>query len=705
MSDFDRLHPSIRHHIVNSLGWPRLRPLQEHSIAPVLDGDHGLFLAPTAGGKTEAASFPVFSKMAEENWRPVSVLYLAPLRALLNNLLPRLEMYGSYVGRRVGLWHGDTSQGERARMMADPPDLLLTTPESLEAMLISRRVNQEWLFPNLQTVIIDEVHAFAAADRGWHLLAVLERLTRIAGRDLQRIGLSATVGNPDELLEWICGSSTRSRRVVNPPADSVAEPEVTLDYVGSLDNAATVISRLHHGEKRLVFVDSRKRVEELGAALRALDVTTYVSHGSLGQDERRRSEQAFAEATDCVIVSTSTLELGIDVGDLDRVIQIDSPPTVAGFLQRIGRTGRRAGASRNALFLTTSHESLLTAAGLLRLWATGYVEPAVPPPMPAHLIAQQLLSLTLQEADRGLGRSTWTEWLGSPPALGTEAMAHADDLVAHLVDNNWLHDDEGLLSPGTEAERTIGRRHFLELTSVFVSDPLLSVRHGRNEIGQVPDVAVTAAFSIKGRTPALLLAGRSWRITDVDWRRRIARVEPIEQGGSVRFSGSAQPLSYELCQAIAEVLDGASLDPVTLTSRAVEALSEACDEIPGAHAGRTVLIPSEAGQRWYTFAGLRANVELAARLSPLRSQVSQKDNLYITIDEGIDKETLRKAVGSETPDGELARLVSTVSGALKLERVLPDALIEEIMIRRFRDTNAVEHIETAPIDTAERPAD
>ena len=700
MSDFDRLHPSIRHHIVNSLGWPRLRPLQEHAISPVLDGEHGLFLAPTAGGKTEAASFPVFSRMAQENWRPVSVLYLAPLRALLNNLLPRLEMHGSYVGRRVGLWHGDTSQGERARMMADPPDLLLTTPESLEAMLISRRVSQEWLFPNLQTVIIDEVHAFAAADRGWHLLAVLERLTRIAGRDLQRIGLSATVGNPDELLQWICGTSTRPRRVVNPPADTVAEPEVTLDYVGSLDNAATVISRLHGGEKRLVFVDSRKRVEELGLALRARDVTTFVSHGSLGQDERRRSEQAFAEASDCVIVSTSTLELGIDVGDLDRVIQIDSPSTVAGFLQRIGRTGRRAGASRNALFLTTSHESLMTAAGLLRLWASGYVEPATPPVLPAHLLAQQLLALTLQEADKGLGKSTWTEWLGNPGVLGEEAMAYATELLQHLLGNDYLHDDAGLLSPGTEAERTIGQRNFLELTSVFVSDPLVSVRHGRTEIGQVPDIALTAAFSTRGRPPSLLLAGRSWRINDVDWKRRIVRVEPDDQRGAVRFSGSAQPLSYELCQAIAEVLGGESLDPVKLTGRAIEALADARAEIPGARAGRTVLIASDAGQRWYTFAGLRANLELAARLSPLRSQVTQKDNLYITIDDGVSHAQLREAVASETPTAELSRLVSTVSGALKLERVLPDSLVEEIMIRRFRDTPSVERIEAAAIDTS-----
>lgn len=698
MSDFDRLHPSIRHHIVNTLGWPALRPLQEAAIAPVLAGEHGLFLAPTAGGKTEAASFPVFSRMAEESWRPVSVLYLAPLRALLNNLLPRLEAYGNYVGRRVGLWHGDTSPSERARMIADPPDLLLTTPESLEAMLISRRVNQDWLFANLQTVVIDEVHAFAGADRGWHLLAVLERLRRVAGTDLQRIGLSATVGNPDELLEWMCGASSAPRRVINPPADTVADPEVTLDFVGTLSNAARVISRLHTGEKRLVFVDSRKRVEELGVELRSHGVTTFVSHGSLGQDERRRSEQAFAEATNCVIVSTSTLELGIDVGDLDRVIQIDSPPTVAGFLQRIGRTGRRAGSSRNALFLATSQEAFLTAAGLLRLWASGYVEPATAPPFPAHLIAQQVLALTLQEAADGLAVNTWAEWLGDPAVLGDDAMARAEEVIEHLLATAWLHDDEGLLSPGTEAERTVGKRNFLELTSVFVSDPLVSVRQGRTEIGVVPDVAITAAFAADG-PPALLLAGRVWRINDVDWKRRVAQVEPTDGTGKVRFDGTAQPLSYELCQSIASVLEGESLDPVTLTRRAVEALDDARTEVSNAHAERTVLVSRDQGQRWYTFGGLRANLELAARLVSLRRQVSQTNNLYITIDEGVSHEAVRAAIGQPTSEVEFAELVNATSSALKLESALPESLIEEILIRRIRDSDAVQAIETAPIDT------
>ena len=367
----ERLHPSLQYHIVNTMGWPALRPLQAAAIAPLLAGEHALLLAPTAGGKTEAAAFPILSRIASERWAPLSVLYLAPLRALLNNLLPRLERYTSFTGHRAALWHGDIGDGPRRQIITDPPDVLLTTPESLEAMLISRRVDERWLFANLRAVIVDEVHAFAAADRGWHVLAVLERLTRIAGRELQRIGLSATVGNPERLLAWMTATCHAPASVIDPPAAAIAEPDVTLDYVGSLDNAATVISRLHAGEKRLVFVDSRRRAEELAAGLHTRDIATFVSHGSLGREERHRAETAFAEADNCVIVATSTLELGIDVGDLDRVIQIDSPATVAGFLQRIGRTGRRPGTSRNALFLATGKDALLQSAGVLRLWADG----------------------------------------------------------------------------------------------------------------------------------------------------------------------------------------------------------------------------------------------------------------------------------------------------------------------------------------------
>ena len=349
----DRLHPVLVHHLVNTLGWPSLRPLQEQAVRPVCDGDDAVLLAPTAGGKTEAAVFPLLTAMEEQGWTGLSVLYLCPLKALLNNLAPRLERYAGWLGRRVAVWHGDVTAPVRRRILADSPDVLLTTPESLEAMLISLKVDERRLFAGLRAVVVDEVHAFAGDDRGWHLLAVLERLTVLTGRPIQRVGLSATVGNPDALLDWLQGSGrgVRPARVVAPEpppttvgvTDRTSDEAVELDYVGSVPNAARVIAALHRGEKRLVFCDSRRLVEELGAELRARGVTTFLSHASLSADERHRAEQAFAEARDCVIVATSTLELGVDVGDLDHVIQLNSPGTVASFLQRLGRTGRRPG--------------------------------------------------------------------------------------------------------------------------------------------------------------------------------------------------------------------------------------------------------------------------------------------------------------------------------------------------------------------------
>jgi len=176
-----QLNPSLAHHIANTLGWADLRPLQSEAIGPLLAGEDALLLAPTAGGKTEAAMFPLLSRATAEGWGAPSLVYLAPLKALLNNLLPRVETYGGWVGRRAALWHGDVTSGVRARLLRDPPNVLLTTPESLEAMLVSVNVDHYRLFGPLRAVVVDEVHAFAGDDRGWHLLAVLERLARVCG--------------------------------------------------------------------------------------------------------------------------------------------------------------------------------------------------------------------------------------------------------------------------------------------------------------------------------------------------------------------------------------------------------------------------------------------------------------------------------------------------------------------------------------------
>ena len=198
MSPFEELHPALRYHVVNALGWTELRPTQIAAIKPVQSGDTVLLVAPTAGGKTEAAVLPVLSRMATEGWRGLSALYVCPLCVLLNNLEPRLQRYASFVGRRAALWHGDVGDAARRRILRDPPDLLLTTPESLEAMMISPRVDDTGLLGGVRVVVVDELHAFAGDDRGWHLLFLLGRIERLAGHYLQRLGLTATVGNPED---------------------------------------------------------------------------------------------------------------------------------------------------------------------------------------------------------------------------------------------------------------------------------------------------------------------------------------------------------------------------------------------------------------------------------------------------------------------------------------------------------------------------
>lgn len=683
---FDQLHPSIQHHVVNSLGWPALRPLQEAAIGPVLAGRHALLLAPTAGGKTEAASFPILSRLATERWRPVSVLYVCPLRALLNNLRPRLEHYASYTGHRVGLWHGDVGPSERGRMVTDPPDVLLTTPESLEAMLMSTKLDARWFLGGVRAVVIDEVHAFAGDDRGWHLLAVLGRLQRLAGHDIQRIGLSATVGNPDGLLAWLRTGTTGDGEVVNPPVQDTVVPDVLIDHVGSLANAATVISRLHDSEKRLVFVDSRVRAERLTNELRSRSIDTHVAHGSLGRDERRRAEAAFAEGANCVIVATSALELGIDVGDLDRVIQIDAPGSVSSFLQRLGRTGRRAGNSRNTLFLTTSDEALWQAAALTRLWAAGFVEPVVPPPLPLHLFAHQLFALILQEGQ--VGRNLWREWL---PIYPDAVTAVADEIVDHMLRHGFLHHDAGMLSMGAEGESVFGRRHFLELTSVFTTPPVFSVLAGRNEIGQVPDVAVWAAFQGREGPPVLLLAGRSWKINDVDWARRRLHVEPIDAHGKVRFSGTPAPLGADLCQAVGEVLAGAE-PGARLSRRAQTELEDGRTRIGLRRPGTLLRREPDGRTEWWTFGGLRANLTLAAALQPVRLSRNGLDNLRISVDPNVELTDLSRLLEDQPSPAEPPE--EAVEG-LKFGEALPPALASKVVRDRLADERGVARIRKA----------
>ena len=597
MSEFDQLHPSLQYHVVNTLGWSALRPTQLAAIAPIHAGSHCLLLAPTAAGKTEAAAIPILSRMLCESWPATSVLYVCPIKALLNNLEHRLSHYAGLVGRRVEVWHGDISQSRKKRALKDAPDILLTTPESIEAMLISVRVNRPLWFGNLRAVIVDELHAFASDDRGWHMRSILYRLDQYLQRPLQRIGLSATVSNPTDLLAWFAPSGARTvvgSASVSPDAD------VTIDHVESLENAAIVISRLHKGEKRLVFCDSRSSAEHLSSMLREMAIRTFVSHASLSVSERRQAEAAFSEEKDCVIVATSTLELGIDVGDLDRVIQIDSPSSVSSFLQRMGRTGRRADGRRNCLFLTTNDDAFLLALGVTQKWSEAWVEAAVPPAEPWPIVAQQALVLMLERGE--LTTFELTSLLrGSFPEVPPQDIAF---LVEHMEATQFLDRAEGVLRIGFEAERSFGRGHYRELLASFSGSMLLTGRHGSHEVGYIDPTVLSGQKEDR----VILLAGRSWRVIDVEWAKRTAWLEPAERGGKARWTGSARSIGLPVCQGIRSVLATGSPKIVTLSLRAQTTLKRLSEEVSLPTGAHIVVARSDASSaRTWTFAGTRAN--------------------------------------------------------------------------------------------------
>lgn len=688
MNGFEQLHPALQHHIVNSLGWRELRPFQDVVIPQILGGQHLLVLAPTAGGKTEAALFPTLSRMLSEGWSGLSVLYICPIKALLNNLDVRLQRYCTLLGRTSELWHGDVKQSARKRIQRDPPDCLLTTPESLEVMLVSQNVDARSLLGNLRVVIVDEIHAFAGDDRGWHLLAVLERIGRLAARELQRIGLSATVGNPDALVTWLAGSCHGTRRVVLPPTGSESPADVALDYVGSLQNAAVVISRLHRGEKRLVFVDSRSQAEQLGTALRGLDTTTFVTHSSLSPEQRYQAEEAFTSRDDCVIVATSVLELGIDVGNLDRVIQIDSPRTVSSFLQRMGRTGRRAGTTRNCLFLATKEESLIQAAGVIQLWSEGYIEPIVPPPLPYHILAQQLMALALQES--GVGKGEWFGWVQGVQGFAEITKGSREQLVEWMLSKQILWDDEGILWLGQSGEETFGRRNFMELFSVFMSPPLFSVLHGRQELGYVDETT----FLTKQDGPrVLLLGGRSWLVNHIDWQRRVAFVEATDQKGRSRWKGEGAGLGYPLAQAIHRVL-ASDENSECWSRRAQEQINTTRLDFPWLdHESTTVLNDTDGRLAWWTFAGDRGNATLANAIAQITASQVKHDSFTLTFESTTQLAELRNAIGelrNKNAEEMQPSIDERAIEGLKFSECLPSVLAVEMLEARLRDSFAVQ---------------
>lgn len=619
------------------------------ALDPLLAGHNGLILAPTAGGKTEAAMLPLMDNLARKRAQSVAVIYLSPLRALLNNQEARMQILAGLGGGRAFKWHGEVAPGERQRFLDEPAEVLLITPESLEVLLSRPGLDKKALFADLRAVVIDEIHAFAGDDRGDHLMALLAKLQVHLDNDFQRVGLSATVGNPEKLLEWLRGDSERPSEIIDP-GRSKARRLVEVRPLDEDDDPGVVAAMLARGQKSLFFTDSRGHSEKLQRSLTEAGIRALTHHGSLSREYRAQTETEFRNGRNCCIVCTSTLELGLDVGDLDLVLQHDAPFSVSAFLQRLGRTGRRPGSRGHLAFLTDKKWSFLRAVALVSLAQEGYVEPVAPSRRAYPVLVQQML-LRVVEAG-GLPPTQLWESLGSPyPFQGIDS-AERREILENLLELGLLSQVDSCLTLGPEGENRFARSNFLDLYCVFDSASQLKVvTESRAAVGHLEAWFV---HNLGGIGSSFHLAGRAWLIREIDWQLRQVAVVPSIGGSSPAWLGPPRLLSFKLCQKILTLL--AAEEPVAfLAPVALNLLNELRQEWgPDLEDGPAIKFGS-GGARLLTFAGGKVNHLLARYLECYTGEKCHSNNYWLQ---------------THAPEESLAEALSSLKNAADFDPVL-----------------------------------
>ncbi len=697
VTTFSRFPPRLQEAIVSRLGWSSLRPVQEQAGAALLDGDNAVILAPTAGGKTEASIFPTLAMLLDQPADTVGALYIAPIKALLNNQEDRLGTYTQMVGLRRFVWHGDASASEKKKFLREPCELLMTTPESLEVMLISSTVPAAKLFRNLRIVIVDEVHAFAGTDRGAHFMSVLERLAQYTENDIQRAGLSATVGNPDEILKWIQGSSKRKGQIVDPPKIPVPR-QLAVSLCPSTAAIAAAASIEAEGKKSLFFCESRSLAEAVAQRMRTRKTEVFVHHSSVSKEERAAAEHGFHEGSNVCITCTSTLELGIDVGDLDKVFQANAPSSVSSFLQRMGRTGRREGAVANTSFFVEEMEAGLQAIALIELAKSGWVEslPVLSRCWP--VMVHQLLAMTLQ-----LGVITANDaWqhLSKIKDLSGISRPEFDELIEHMLNEGFLHETGGQLAMGDKTEKVYGRKNFMELYAVFSSPVRYNVLTAqKQDIGTLEQNFVDGLVD---NVTAFLLGGRAWVSEYVNHSDKTVRVSPAPGGKRPSWGGYIpQQLSFELCQQIREILTADTEYPYINESLAV-ALQDWRQELGSSLQRSPLAIVFEDGRAHaWTFAGGRINQTLRYVFEYVGGFKVKSDNFQIRIEgDKLTHQAIIKIIDQmKSPSFWVDRAIwGPIVGGLpeyrlsKFQRALPAHFSDEMVVAYLLDLDAARRL-------------
>ena len=644
MNVFERYAPFIQDYIYRS-GWQSLRGVQNAAGEAIFGTEENVLLtASTASGKTEAAFFPILTLLDENPSKTVGVLYIAPLKALINDQFGRLSELCEEEGIVVTRWHGDAAVSRKQKLLRHPSGILQITPESLEAMLINKHMEIPSLFGDLRFIVIDEIHSLLRADRGLQTFCLIERLCRLAGCSPRRIGLSATIGNPEDAGRFLAAGSGRGTIIprfdggrevwrlsmehfynTEPQADDglaipadtpVMEPATDHAPQGA-DPGIGYIFEHTRGKKCLVFTNSREECESVCQSLRQYCEANHepdrflIHHGNLSASYRESAEEEMKDDDSLMSVcATATLELGIDIGRLERAFQIDAPFTVSGFLQRMGRTGRRGDPPEMWFVMREDHQEaramlpdtipwyLVQGIALVQLYAEErFVEPPRMDRLPYSLLYHQTMS-TLASC----GEMTPSALASRVLTLSCFHRVTQDDyrlLLHHLLETDHIQrTEQGGLILGLAGERVVSQYKFY---AVFQENIEYTVHAGSEQLGTIvkpPPVGDKIA-----------IAGRVWVVDEVDHKRRDVYCTLIKGNIPAFFGLVAGDIHTRILEKMQEVLSGDRQYPY-LMPHARCRLAQARDVFQKSRMSRRPLVHL-GGNMWALFPWLGSYAFLA----------------------------------------------------------------------------------------------
>ncbi len=594
MTEADRIFsrfPDFIKEYIYSRGWSELREVQLEAARVIFETESNLLLSSsTASGKTEAVFFPIISDIVDNppDIKSVSVLYVAPLKSLINDQFYRLDELLDYSGIPVTHWHGDVGASHKSKLLKNPEGILQITPESLESMLINRSNDIPRLFSGLRYVVIDEIHAMIGTDRGNQVICQLSRIGRLIGHSPRRIGLSATLGSVELAANWLGAGSGRETEAPIPSKtplkwrlgyehfyiqnpDEEQSSSATLKTASpvfrggnaALDPGYEFLYDAVDGRKALVFSNSREETEYVTATMRQIAKARgdgdifLIHHGNLSASLREDAELKMKDESvlQAVTCATVTMELGIDIGRLERVTQIGAPTTVSGFLQRLGRSGRR-GTPPEMLMLYREEIplpnaplpqlipwELLRGIGIVELYSSErFIEPPTVKKMPLSLVFQQTLSIL---ASRGeMTAKVLAEHILSLPPFTAISKEDYRELLVSMINNGYIEmtEEKGLII-GLAGERIINSFKFYAL---FKDSEDYTVRCASEEIG-----TITTPPPVGDR---FALAGRVWEVIESDISRKLIFVKPVDGKMEISWPGDGGEIHTKLVLAMREVL-------------------------------------------------------------------------------------------------------------------------------------------------------